>query len=161
MGPLVTRGGDESLFTVNRNPSHEELRKFGWAMLIGFSVLGSVSWIVYAARNEWAPLLSWTGATAQVVSACLWSLGAVLCILGVRVPGVAKPVYVTWMTLTLPIGIVMSTLMLSLVYFLLLPVFALIVRRSDPVRRRLHDGKTYWEDPSPYEQTLERMRRMF
>ena len=55
----------------------------------------------------------------------------------------------------------MSTVMLSLVFLVLLPVFALIVRRSDPVRRRLHDGNTYWEDPSPFEPTLDRMRRMF
>ena len=131
MGLLPTRGGDEFLFSVNRNPSHEELRKFGWAMLIGFSVLGAAAWTVYAARNGWEPLLSWTGTTAQVASVCLWSLGVVLWILGLAVPGVAKPVYVTWMTVTLPMGIVMSTVMLSLVFFVLLPVFALIVRRHD------------------------------
>jgi hypothetical protein len=41
-----------------------------------------------------------------------------------------------------------------------LPLFSLIVRFGDPLRKKL-GGATYWEPYRPHEPTLERMRRPF
>ena len=52
-------------------------------------------------------------------------------------------------------------IMLTVLYFLLLPVFSLVVRFGDPVRKRLDPNGSYWEDHAPFKPTLDRMRRLF
>ena len=148
------------MFTVNKNPSVGDLRKFGWAMLIGFGVIGAVLWTAAWRKYGGHGLLGWSGVSAQVVALCLWALGAGLCALSLYSPASVKPVYVTWMRVTVPVGMVMSTILLTLVFVLVLPLFALIVRMGDPLRRKL-GGSTYWEDYKPYHHTLDRMRRLF
>jgi hypothetical protein len=73
----------------------------------------------------------------------------------------AKPVYVGWMSVAVPIGLVMSTIMLAVLFFLLLPVFSLVVRWGDPLRKRIRRDGSYWEDYKPYEPTMDRMARPF
>jgi hypothetical protein len=65
------------------------------------------------------------------------------------------------MTVTVPIGIAVSTVLLTLLFFVVLPVFAIIVRMGDPLRKKLTQDDTYWEDHEPYEPTLDRMERLF
>jgi hypothetical protein len=148
------------MFTVNRNPSVGDLRKFGWAMLIGFGVIGTVLWAAAWRKYGGPGPLGWSGAGAQIVALCLWALGAGLCALSLYSPASAKPIYVTWMRATAPIGTAMSTILLTLVFVLVLPLFAFIVRLGDPLRKKL-GGSTYWEDYKTYPHTLDRMRRLF
>ncbi|MEK6677144.1 MAG: hypothetical protein AABZ47_16005 [Planctomycetota bacterium] len=148
------------MFTVNRNPSREEVRKFGKAMLFGFGVLATLLWAVPAWRSG-ESVWSWRSATNQWVSLAFESVGILLFLLSLWAHDAAKKVYVGWMTATVPIGVVMSTVLLSLLYFVLLPPFSLIVRMSDPIRKNLRREGTYWEKYKPYEPTLERMRRPF
>ena len=149
------------MFTVNKNPTADDLRKFGWAMLIGFGVIGVLLWIAqwYAARD--LGLLHWAGSGQQIAALCLWAAGIVLCAVSLASPAVAKPVYVVWMSIAVPIGIVVSTILLSILFFLFLPLFSLVVRLGDPLRKKLHTGETYWEDYKPHEATLERVKRPF
>lgn len=149
------------MFSINRNPSPTDLCKFGWAMLGGFGGLGAVLWVIHWCRTADGELFEWTGDGARVVVLCLWALGVVLWILSLVAPVAAKPVYVGWMTVTVPVGIVMSMFLLTLLFFIVLPVFSLIVRTGDPLRRKLTKGETYWENHEPYESTMERMRRLF
>jgi len=150
-----------SLFVVNKEPSPRELRGFGKAMVLGFGLLGAAIWTVAWLRSDGASLLAWTGSRPQATAGVLWSLGIVLAAISFAAPTVAKPIYVAWMTVATSIGVVMSTVLLTLLFLLMLPVFSLIVRRSDPLRKRLHRGATYWEDYKPHEATLERLRRPF
>src|SRR3972149_2830043 len=137
------------MFTVNRNPSSADLRKFGWAMLGGFGVIGAILWVMAWRKHGGDGVLGWSGAGAQVVAVCLWALGAGLGALSLLSPASAKPVYVAWMRVTVPIGMVMSTILLTLVFVLVLPLFAMIVRLGDPLRRKL-GATTYWEGYKPY-----------
>ncbi|UCF32729.1 MAG: hypothetical protein JSV78_10385, partial [Phycisphaerales bacterium] len=73
---------------------------------------------------------------------------------------VARAVYVTWMSIVVPIGIFVSTIVMTLLFVVVLPVFSLI-RFSDPLRKKLHKEGTYWEEAKPYEPTIERMTRPF
>lgn len=134
-----------SVFIVNREPSAAELRKFGGAMVLGFGVIGGI--------------VLWAGAMGVAIG--LWSLGAALFLLTRISLAAAKPVYVVWMTAASFAGIVMSTVLLTLLYFTFVPVFSLIVRRGDPLRKKLHAGPSYWEDYRAHEPTLERCRRTF
>jgi len=149
------------VFVVNRNPSEADLRKFGRAMLIGFGTLGLILWVVPWLRGEERALLAWEGTGAQVTALCFWALGVALLALTVTSLAIARPVYVGWMSVAVPIGIIMSTVLLTLTFVILLPVFSLIVYFGDPMRRRLTRESTYWEDYKAYEPTLERMRRPF
>lgn len=134
-----------SVFTINRDPSADELRKFGGAMVLGFGVIGGI--------------VFWAGAASVAIG--LWSLGVALLLLTRVSLSASKPVYVVWMTVASFVGIVMSTVLLTLLYVTLVPVFSLIVRRGDPLRKRLHDGESYWEDYRAHEPTLERCQRPF
>ncbi len=149
------------MFTVNKNPSPKDLKKFGTAMIVGFGTLAIILWLLPWFRSGEPNTLQWSGTSSQWIAIVFVCLGMFLAILGHGAPGIAKPIYVTWMTIATPIGSFMSTLALSILYFVLLPVFAIVVRRSDPLRTKNKGKSTYWEDYKAYEPTLERMRRPF
>lgn len=128
-------------------------------MLIGFGAIGVLLWIA-GARRAGASVSAWTGSGAQIAAIVFGLLGAGLFALSRASRSITKTVYVGWMTVTIPVGIVMSTILLTVLFVLILPVFSLIVRRGDPLRKKL-GGSTYWEDYKSHEPTLERMRRPF
>lgn len=143
------------MFTINRDPTLRDLRWFAGAMLAGFPLL--------------ALLLIWTiGRNAEgQFSRVIVGVAVALTVVGLGVGTISlvsrklgRNLYVAWMTLTMPIGVGVSTALLTVLYFVFLPVFSLIVRRHDPLRKKL-GGTTYWEDYKPHEPTLERMRRPF
>lgn len=142
---------------VNRNPSASELHKFGWAMIFGFGVIGAILWYFGPEPNG----IAWRGVFQQKFGLGLWILGVVLLVVSFGPAGLARPVYVGWMTVAMYLGTVMTFLMLSLMFFILLPVFALI-RLKDPLRLKLlPPGESYWEDHAQHEATLERTIRPF
>ena len=130
-------------------------------MLAGFGVIGLVLWLVPWIGASEADLFTWTGTGKQVLAIALWVLGLALLAASFAPPPLARSVYVAWMSVVVPIGVVMSTLMLTLLFVLLLPVFSLIVRFGDPLRKKLTTQKSYWEEYRRYEPTLERMKRQF
>ncbi len=149
------------MFVVNKNPSTNDLTKFGRAMLIGFAVLAAIVWLLAWKRGVIPTLLGWNGAGAQVAAVVLFGVGLALWLISLASAGTTRTIYIAWMTVTVPIGVVMTTLLLTVLFGLLLPIFSLIVRRGDPIRRRLSPGGTYWEPYKRHEPTLDRVRRPF
>ncbi len=149
------------MFTVNNNPSRRELKKFAVAVLIGFGVIGAITWCAAWYQSGDTGALAWSGRTPQWVAIAAWSLGLGMALAGLGPNFVGRPVYIVWMTFGVTMGMVMSTIALTLMFFVLLPVFSLVVRVGDPIRKKLSDGETYWEDYRPHEATLERMQRQF
>ncbi|MCB9865421.1 MAG: hypothetical protein H6816_02140 [Phycisphaerales bacterium] len=142
---------------VNRNPSATELRKFGLAMILGFGVLGAVSWYLGPDPHTW----SWVGGGRQVLGLVLWSLGAALLVVALGPRSVAVPVYVGWMSAAFAIGAVMTVVLMTVLFIVLLPLFSL-TRLADPLRMKLKPaGESYWEDHKHHESTLERTARPF
>ena len=142
---------------VNRNPSASELRKFGWAMVLGFGIIGTILWYAGPEPNGWR----WIGVYQQWLAVGLWSLGLVLPLIAHGPVSLARPVYVGWMTVAVFIGTKMTFVGLSVLYFVLLPIFSLI-RLKDPLRMKLlGPGASYWEDHRHHESTLERTSRQF
>ena len=90
----------------------------------------------------------------------LWILGGVVAILSLTSPSIGKPIYVAWMSVAAAIGFVTVPLLLTILYFVLLPVFSLI-RFKDPLRLKLRRGDSYWEPHTPIDATIERMQRPF
>lgn len=149
------------MFEINRSPTAAELRKFGLTMLGGFLVIGAVLWIAPWIRTRDVGALGWTAHSAKTFAVIAWALGVAFGVVGFSPISLARPVYVAWMTVATKLGVVMSTLLLSVLFWIILPVFSLIVRMGDPLRKKLFPGGTYWETYKPHEATLERMRRPF
>ena len=149
------------MFTVNKNPSVDDLRKFGWAMLAGFNglalaLLALAWWKAGGAKPFFAP-----GTSALVLAGGLSIVGTATGIVSLASANIARPVYIAWMTATVPIGIAMSTVLLTVLFVVILPVFSVIVRWGDPLRKRRKHGATYWEPYKRHEPTLERTQRPF
>ena len=149
------------MFTVNKNPSRDDLRKFGVAMLLGFFLIGAILYFSPWIKTRDVSALGWSGTGLQIAAVSLSALGVALFLLSHASPRAAKPVYVIWMSVTVPIGIVMTTFMLSILFFVLLPPFSLLIRFGDPLGKKLKASGSYWEDHKPHEATIDRMERPF
>lgn len=148
------------MFTVNRNPDRRELAKFGSAMLIGFGAIGLILWCS-ANVGQGRSWFAWIGGVRQLAAIVAIILGVSLFALSRISHAATKTVYVSWMSVMVPVGVAVSTIMLTALFALVLPLFALIVKRSDPLRKKLTLSGSYWEPFKPIEPTLERMRRLF
>ena len=88
--------------------------------------------------------------TAQV----LWAIGG-LGIVGILLPRFMRYVYLAWMVVVFPIGWLVSNLLLTMVFCLVVTPLGLVMRLTgrDPMRRALDpDRSSYWEKrPSPPE----------
>lgn len=120
----------------NLRPSEAELRQFSHISLVGF------------------PLLAWLllHVTLGVPPAVVWSVAAVgpaALLLGLVHPRLVWPVYVLMMLVALPIGFVVSAVLLRLIYYMLFTPIALWFRLTgrDAMERRFEpEADSYWTD---------------
>jgi len=118
----------EDLKQLSTTP--RDLRKF--ALLVGG---------VFAAIGVWL-LIKHRPAGPWFVSP-----GALLMLLGLAAPSLLKPVYLGWMAMALVLGIVVSTVILTLFFFLVMTPIGLIARilGKDFLSQKLdRPAKTYW-----------------
>jgi len=137
---------------VNRNPSIAEVRKFGLTMLLGLAVLSGL--LLYL--TDWA----WSEGGPHWLVILLAGLGVMFISVCMASYSWGKSLYVVWMTGATYLGTVMSTILLSVVFFVLLPVFSLI-RLKDPLKVKLKETGSYWEDHDSHEAGVDRMMRPF
>ena len=148
---------------VNRNPTRSQIHVFGLVVLGGMVVIGALLWYRgLLAPGRWWPDAGWgwNGSSSQVIAIVLCVVGiwiAVECLVSYVL---GRLLYIVWMTGAMYLGVVTTTLMLSVLFFVLLPVFSLI-RFKDPLRLKLKASDSYWEDPTPHEATIDRMRKPF
>lgn len=151
------------MLVVNKNPSRSDIRTFGLVMLLGFGVIGAALWYLgLLPEHGWWPETGWgwNGSARHVLAGVLWVLGALFTIVcQLSQPG-GRRLYVVWMTGAMTLGIGVTTVLLSVLFVILLPLFSLI-RLADPLRLRMKSSGSYWEEPTPHEATLERTRRQF
>lgn len=146
---------------VPTNPSERVVRKFGWSMLGGFVVVAGVLLFIDWYRHGVAGSWGWNGGRRQCAAVVLVAIGVLLWAVSLIGGRTGATVYRIWMGGARRLGIVMSTIALTTFYFVLLPPFALLVRRQDPLRKKLREDGTYWEEYPSAEPTLDRTRRLF
>jgi hypothetical protein len=125
-----------ALIHVNWNPGHRELRQFSLAWIAFFGLVGAYCW--------WAK----DAAPAAVV---LW-LVAIAGVAGLFRPPWIRPVYVVLTALALPIGWIVSHLVLLVIYYLVLTPIGLLMRLVgyDPLQCELdRSAKSYWTEHEP------------
>lgn len=107
----------------------KHLRKFGLVMSVPFLVLAG--FLFYKERPA-APYVL--------------APGALFLLSGLAWPTILGPVEKGWMWIAMKLQIVMTTLILSLAYFLIMTPIALVgrLRGRDALRLRKKDGGTYW-----------------
>jgi hypothetical protein len=131
-----------SLVQIDWNPDHRRLREFAVIWLAGFAVIGTiVAW----------RLGCFTGTPRWGWPAGLWAAALVVGLTGSLAPAVVRPIYLLWMGLALPLGLVTGHIILGLVYYgLFTPIgvlFRLIGR--DPLDRSfVRTAPTYWVERS-------------
>lgn len=113
------------------HPNHKELRQFAIISLFGFGLFGVIAYF----RFQWI--------TAAYV---LWIVGALTCLVGVISPGAILPVYVLLMAIALPIGWVVSNILLLALFYLVMTPLGLFFRLigRDPLRRGKPAEDSYW-----------------
>lgn len=141
---------------VNRSPSPREIRILSLVLLVGFGMVGLLLW--RAGRSPTTGW-SWAGTGHQVTALALWAAGLMLATTCLASQHAGRRIYGTWMTVGAAMGVVMTTLLLTGLFFLFLPFFEFI-RLSDPLRRR-RGAASYWEPHRANEPTLERLARPF
>src|SRR4029453_15051005 len=90
-----------------------KLRHFSWIGLGGFAAMG---------------LLAWLRAGNLFAAGVLWTLGGAVFFLGQTAPRRLKPLFVFLSLITLPIGFVISYIVLGVIYFAVFTSFSLAFR---------------------------------
>jgi len=127
------------LLEVDWHPSSRMLRQFAGFALIFALLFGLIL------HYKWG--LSWR------VAYWTWAIGAGVCLLGQCAPKAVLPVYILLMAIALPIGAVISNLLMIAIYFVILTPIGLLLRlfRYDPMHRTfLPDQSSYWVVHQPF-----------
>jgi ABC-type uncharacterized transport system permease subunit len=133
-----------SLIHIDRNPSPRQLAVFGLLWLVFFTAVGGV-------------LLARGG--SPTVVAAVWAVAAVVPAAGWVFPRLMLRVYLGMLFLALPLGFVVSHVVLAVAYYLVLTPTGLLMRAvgRDPMQRRFdRRAQSYWvprepsDDPKRY-----------
>jgi hypothetical protein len=144
-----------AIVEVNWKPGRRQLRAFGAA---GAILLAAIAAWVFFRRAFFG--LSLAAPAASVTAGALLAAAVLLAILAAAAPRALRPLYLALTALGLPIGFVMSYVILGVVYFGLFTPIALIFRLvgRDALCRKFDRGaSTYWR---PHRATDE-IRRYF
>lgn len=131
-------------------------RTYGLTLLGGFVAISALAWWHGSSQSFW----TWTGSAWQAIALLLLTTGISLGTAGLVCPQKAEVVYRRWQAGSELLGHATNTIVLSVLYFVLLPPLALI-RLKDPLRYRLGGSSSYWEDLPSAPPDLQRMTKPY
>jgi hypothetical protein len=108
------------------------MAKFGLVILIGFGLIGLA---IFFKGNRELAMDVWLGA-------------ALVCVLSVVLPAAAKPLYFIWMGFGLVMGAIMSRVIMTIIYYVVLTPVALFfkLKGRDALERKKKNAASYWHD---------------
>lgn len=121
-----------NLIRIDRNPSPRKLKLFGTLWLLALGILGAI----VLAKADSLP-----------AAAAVWTTALLLAATCRIVPGLTRILYLGVIYATLPIGLVVSPVVLAVVYYLVLTPTGLLMRLFgyDPISRHFDpEADTYW-----------------
>lgn len=125
------------MLPINRTPSARELRAFAriWFPLF-VVVAGGLTW--------------WRG-ESPMAALIVWAVGGALAALILASAEAARIFFVGMMTITYPIGLVISTLTLAFMFYVVFTPFGFVMRLRgrDPLQLKNRSASTQW---TPYDQ---------
>jgi MFS family permease len=131
------------LLDVNFHPDRKTLFQFGFVALAAFGLLGG--------------LLSWKrsllgielGGAAEGLAFALWGVGGLSALLSLVAPRLNRFLYVGLIVVTIPIGFVLSYVLMGLIFYAVITPVGLLFRLigRDPLERKFDlEAPTYWVD---------------
>jgi Saxitoxin biosynthesis operon protein SxtJ len=129
--------------------SKKEQRNFGFLMACAISGVSIVHWLIRG-REE---LAVWP-----------FIMAGVFLLLGLIFPKALEPIFVIWMKFALVVNWVMTRILLSLVWFLLITPMRVgfALRGKDPLNRTyLPEASSYWEDAEEQPDELNAYKNQF
>lgn len=131
-----------ALIEINWNPDRRHLRRFGVVALVVFSAVGA--WVFF--RGSLFGFALGEGA-ANVTARVLWGVAALCGVLAAAAPSLLRPLYLGLSLVGLPIGLVVSHVVMGVVYYVVVTPIGLVMRLlgRDPLHRGFDpDAETYW-----------------
>ena len=128
------------LIEIEWHPTGRQLRVFGVGGLLASIIATLVLHFVWGAASLWAGIVL--------------ALGAVICLSSLTAPPVARIAYVGMSLVAMPIGLVVSFVLLAAFYFLLLTPVAFVFKligRDALCRRFDAAAESYWVPHRPSE----------
>jgi hypothetical protein len=122
-----------SIVSVNWKPSQGDLKGFRWIALTALPLIGLVLYLVKQVDWRWCMAIG-------VVGGVIWVSGLISYEL-------TRMIYLALVAITLPIGLVMSFVIMALFYFGIITPLGLLFRimgRDSMCRRFDAKAKTYW-----------------
>lgn len=135
-----------SMIEIDFKPDEKTLRQFGWIALGGFGLLALLSWfelLVFSFGLGEARLPVAAGFAAAGVLAAVFSLVA---------PKANRPIYVALAVIALPIGFVLSYVIMGTLFYLLITPVGLVfmLTRRDSLHRAFPSpAESCWSDARP------------
>jgi len=129
--------------------SRTEQRKFGLVMAAAIVVLGLIRY----ALHGFAQFPMW-----------FFVMAGAFAVLGLAVPQALKPVLIVWLKFALVLNWVMTHILLTIVYWLVIAPMGTVMRifSEDPLKRKwLPKEQSYWESPEEQPAELEHWRNQF
>ena len=129
--------------------SSKEIRKFGLVIAIALGVIGSFVYVKFGNFD----VVGW-----------LWGIGLLFLILGFILPSVLRPVYRIWMLLAYFIGGIVSRVILTVLFYVVLTPTGLVLRLfgKDVLDQRFEkDRESYWIKKDLSDHTKEQYRKMY
>jgi len=129
------------MIEMNWKPDRRTLKQFGWISLVAFGLLGVMAW------KHWLGFSRLPESATHPTAYVLWAIAGVSALLGAVAPMLLKPLYVGLMLIALPIGFVLSHVILFVIFYFFFTPLGLVMRLFgyDPMRKRFdRDARTYW-----------------
>ena len=121
-----------ALIDVDWKPGNKDLRIFATLFVVFSGLVGAVLYFKHS---------------MVLLPKILWIAGPIVGLLGIVLPRLVWPLYVAMMAVALPIGMVVSTVLMTVIYFLVLTPIGWLIRllgHDAMGRKRDSVAKTYW-----------------
>lgn len=130
-----------------KNVTNEQTRKTALLVAGALAVVTGILW--------WRERMT--------AAAIFGSIAAILILVGLFVPPLAKFFHRAWMTFALALGYVNSRIILTVIYFLVFVPYGFLSRvvGRDPLQLRQKGKETYWTRRTATRQSKEQFERLF
>jgi len=134
------------MIEIDFHPDEKTLRQFGWIALLGFGGLAALAWF------EKLVFAGGLGDARTPLAAGLLGLGLLAWLFGQVRPKANRPLFVGLALLAFPIGFVLSYVILTTLFFVIIAPIGVAMRLlgHDPMNRKLEpEATTYWTPSGP------------
>lgn len=131
---VVAESERMAILEINTNPTDRQLRQFGFLSCLAL------------------PLLAWMWAGTMFALTIAAGVGVTLALIGQVAPRWLKPIFVSLILITMPIGLVIGEVLLLLLFVLVFTPMAMLFRligRDALMRKRPENVSTFWVDRKP------------